>query len=53
MRKSKQAQKINFASVVRNSELPFSLSWTHYIQIIKIDNEDERNFYEIEATLNN
>src|SRR5690606_34100944 len=23
----------------------FSLSWSHYIQLMKIDNEDERNFY--------
>jgi predicted nuclease of restriction endonuclease-like (RecB) superfamily len=32
--------------------LPFSLSWTHYIQLMKISNEDERNFYEIEAIQN-
>ncbi len=31
---------------------PFSLSWTHYIQLLKIENEAERNFYEIEATQN-
>ncbi|MFN1217692.1 YhcG family protein [Chryseobacterium kwangjuense] len=31
----------------------FSLSWSHYIQLMKIDNEDERNFYEIEAEQNN
>lgn len=53
IRKSKQGQKINSASVVRNSEFPFSLSWTHYVQLIKIENVDERNFYEIEATQNN
>lgn len=33
--------------------LPFTLSWTHYIQLLKIENEDERNFYEIEASQNN
>lgn len=32
---------------------PFTLSWSHYIQLMKIENEDERNFYEIEATQNN
>jgi predicted nuclease of restriction endonuclease-like (RecB) superfamily len=34
-------------------ELPFHLTWTHYIQLLKIKNEDERNFYEIEAAANN
>jgi len=42
----------------RNYETPshnliFRLSWSHYIQLMKINNEDERNFYEIEATQNN
>lgn len=32
---------------------PFTLSWSHYIQLIKIQNENERDFYEIEATQNN
>jgi len=40
-------------SLIGKSKLPFSLSWTHYVQLIKIENEDERNFYEIEATQNN
>jgi predicted nuclease of restriction endonuclease-like (RecB) superfamily len=31
----------------------FRLSWTHYTFLIKIENEDERNFYEIETTNNN
>lgn len=34
-------------------EFSFKLSWTHYIQLIRIHNEDERNFYEIEAIQNN
>lgn len=29
---------------------PFTLSWTHYVFLIGIDNPDERRFYEIEAT---
>lgn len=29
------------------------LSWSHYIQLLKIENENERNFYEIEAIQNN
>jgi predicted nuclease of restriction endonuclease-like (RecB) superfamily len=32
---------------------PFELSWTHYIQLLKIKNEDERHFYEIESIQNN
>lgn len=35
------------------SEFPFSLSWSHYIQLMKIENEDERKFYEIESAKNN
>jgi predicted nuclease of restriction endonuclease-like (RecB) superfamily len=34
-------------------EFPFKLSWSHYVQLIKISNAEERNFYEIEATQNN
>jgi predicted nuclease of restriction endonuclease-like (RecB) superfamily len=39
-------------SATGKSQFPFSLSWTHYIQLLKIENEAERNFYEIEATQN-
>lgn len=28
---------------------PFSLSWTHYVFLMGIENADERHFYEIEA----
>lgn len=31
-------------------EIPFTLSWSHYLQLMRIKNENERNFYEIEAT---
>jgi len=31
----------------------FSLSWSHYLILIRIENEGERKFYEIEATKNN
>lgn len=27
----------------------FMLSWTHYLQLMRIENPDERSFYEIEA----
>lgn len=31
---------------------PFKLSWTHYVQLIQIENDDERSFYEIESKSN-
>jgi hypothetical protein len=50
MRNSKNQKS---ASVMRKFESPFKLSWTHYLQLIKIDNQEERSFYEIEAVNNN
>lgn len=32
---------------------PFSLSWSHYVELLGIKNLDERRFYEIEATSQN
>jgi predicted nuclease of restriction endonuclease-like (RecB) superfamily len=29
---------------------PFTLGWSHYLILMRIENPDERNFYEIEAT---
>ena len=31
----------------------FYLSWSHYLKLMRIDNVDERHFYEIEAAKNN
>ena len=31
----------------------FKLSWSHYVFLMRIENKDERNFYEIEAINNN
>lgn len=64
MRKSSDnSQNLKSASTMRLFEnpqpaigifkAPFDLSWTHYIQLLKIKNEDERSFYEIEASENN
>lgn len=38
---------------VGQSDFPFKLNWSHYIQLMKIANEEERAFYEIEAIQNN
>lgn len=55
-------QKRISQSVIGKSDLPklataiarkFKLSWTHYIQLLKIENSNERNFYEIESFENN
>ena len=31
----------------------FKLNWSHYLVLMRIDNIEERNFYEIEASQNN
>lgn len=31
----------------------FDLSWSHYLKLMRIDNEDERRYYQIEAYENN
>ena len=47
-----------FYLIYSNSEtlsrnLPFTLSWSHYLKLMRIDNPEERRFYEIEAKENN
>ena len=49
--KTVSANFINEDNLAKVSE-QFNLSWSHYLQLIKIENEDERNFYEIEAINN-
>lgn len=34
-------------------EIPFKLSWSHYVFLIKLKNTEERSFYEIEAVNQN
>lgn len=36
-----------------NDDVPFQLSWSHYLQLMRIENANERNFYEIEAVKSN
>lgn len=41
-------------TVSRKLETPnFTLSWSHYQMLLRIENKEERTFYEIEATQNN
>ena len=37
----------------KSTDLHFTLSWSHYLKLMRIENPDERKFYEIEATENN
>ena len=45
---------MNSATAVAEFEsLPFSLDWSHYLILMRIENEEERNFYEIESKKSN
>lgn len=37
----------------QEKKIPFQLSWSHYQVLMRIENSDERNFYEKEAILSN
>ena len=47
----KTYSKTNSSTLLTNSY--FTLSWSHYLKLMRIDNPDERRFYEIEAKENN
>lgn len=36
-----------------DKDMSLKLSWSHYLQLMRIENADERSFYEIEATKSN
>jgi predicted nuclease of restriction endonuclease-like (RecB) superfamily len=38
---------------IAKSPISQSISWTHYLQLMRITSEEERNFYEIETVANN
>ncbi len=51
---SRKSVKEKSETVSRKFEdVDFQLSWSHYLFLMKIDNLDERKFYEIEAINNN
>ena len=41
----------NSATLSRNSDdgIPFTLSWSHYLVLMRVENPDARSFYEIEC----
>jgi len=46
-----QDENLNAVLVKANQRLAnFTLSWSHYLILMRIDNPDERSFYEIECT---
>jgi len=50
-RKSNNKKSVTMSRILEIAD--FQLSWSHYLFLIKIDNPEERQFYEIEAISNN
>lgn len=46
-------EKSDKASQILGEENPFQLSWSHYVKLMRIENEVERQFYELESVKNN
>lgn len=51
--KSETFSRISENTISETSSRNFDLSWSHYLKLIRIDDENERKFYEIEAYKNN
>ena len=50
---SDQLPTFNEILIKQQSSRPFILSWSHYVFLMAISDEDERSFYEIETANNN
>ncbi len=46
-------EKSEKVSRILDNERPFELSWSHYVKLMRIENEIERKFYELESVKNN
>ncbi len=44
---------VDNSSIYKKTSYNFVLSWSHYLKLMRIQNPDERSFYEIECTANN
>jgi hypothetical protein len=53
LRRISNAGILNSESVIRNLQNEFGLSWTHYLQLLKNKDKQERQFYRLEAVTNN
>jgi len=51
--KSETLSRISENAISEKSSRNFNLSWSHYLKLMRIDDENERKFYEIEAQKNN
>jgi len=51
--KSETLSRISENAISESSSRNFDLSWSHYLKLIRINDENERKFYEIEAYKNN
>lgn len=51
--KSETLSRISENAISETSSRNFNLSWSHYLKLMRIDDENERKFYEIEAFKNN
>lgn len=51
-RKSETLSRISENAITETSR-NFDLSWSHYLKLMRIDDENERKFYEIESAKNN
>lgn len=49
---STQARPLNLAESVNALSRRFTLGWSHYVELLTLDDPDERRFYEIEAAAN-
>jgi predicted nuclease of restriction endonuclease-like (RecB) superfamily len=52
LQKSSLVMRISKKNNAENGIRIFNLSWTHYLILIRIENKEERNFYEIESLQN-
>lgn len=51
--KSETLSRISENAISEITSRNFNLSWSHYLKLMRIDDENERKFYEIEAFKNN
>lgn len=51
--KSETLSRISENAISETSSQNFTLSWSHYLKLIRIDDENERKFYQIESFKNN
>jgi len=51
--KSEALFRISETKISETASRNFTLSWSHYLKLMRIDDENERKFYEIESHKNN